>query len=76
MKCMKTVCSRIVSVGFFFVKQKTAYEMVVCDWKFRRVRFRSKGIVKPATLRRMNELHSAIDEIPERSEERRVGERV
>ena len=26
---------------------------------------REKGIVKPATLRRMNELHSAIDEIPE-----------
>ena len=26
---------------------------------------REKGIVKPATLRRMNELHSTIDEIPE-----------
>ena len=26
---------------------------------------REKGIIKPATLRRMNELHSTIDEIPE-----------
>src|SRR5210317_745597 len=33
---------QLSDISFFFVKQKTAYEVSECDWSFRRVLFRSR----------------------------------
>src|SRR3546814_9357764 len=48
--------------SLFFFKQKTAYEMRISDWRFRRVLFRSlRGVaLYPAIVRRMVDRNAAF----------------
>src|SRR5881296_4673083 len=57
---------------FFFFKQKTAYEMLLCDWSSERVLFRSQGTEGrgPGRAGARGRVVSGGDP---RSEERRVG---
>src|SRR3546814_7893453 len=49
------VLSRVIFCCFFFFKQKTAYELRISDWEFRRVLFRSEWHAW---------LHHTVDDAP------------
>src|SRR3546814_5169725 len=54
---------RIVNDIIFFFKQKTAYEMRISDWKFRRVLFRSQfGVNHLGTFAFTGLIHRHVDD--------------